>query len=260
MADKATQLILAALGRAAADPGGLPLFAAKGEPALFPRTAPARLAAQRCRDEGYLRDVRTVANGKAPLEICAITDKGLNFLLSRVSPRQILEDCVRALEAREAQIDDLIAAASSAGQHAAGLKTVVQQALANLTQPAAEEPADWTADLLAELERWCQTAPDDCPLPELFTRLRRAHPALTIGGFHDGLRRLHDDAKVYLHPWTGPLYDLPEPAFALLIGHEIAYYASPRSQSHFHHRGTEDTEKKGREDQERVRAAVVQAT
>ena len=33
------------------------------------------------------------------------------------------------------------------------------------------------------------------------------------------------DHQVYLHPWTGPLYALPEPAFALLVGHEVAYYA-----------------------------------
>ena len=38
----------------------------------------------------------------------------------------------------------------------------------------------------------------------------------------------HDLGKIYLHPWTGPLYDIPEPPYALLIGHEIAYYASIR--------------------------------
>ena len=73
-------------------------------------------------------------------------------------------------------------------------------------------------------------APDDCPLPELYRRLRDVHPALTIGQFHDGLRRLHEQEQVYLHPWTGPLYAMPEPAFALLIGHEVAYYASARSR------------------------------
>jgi hypothetical protein len=43
------------------------------------------------------------------------------------------------------------------------------------------------------------------------------------------LRSLHDRERIYLHPWTGPLYALPEPAFALLIGHEVAYYASLRN-------------------------------
>jgi hypothetical protein len=59
-------------------------------------------------------------------------------------------------------------------------------------------------------------------------RLRSAHSSLTIGQFHDGLRELHNREQVYLHPWTGPLYELPEPAYALLIGHEVAYYASER--------------------------------
>ncbi len=68
----------------------------------------------------------------------------------------------------------------------------------------------------------------DCPLPELFRRLRPNEPGLTIGLFHDRLRLLHQGGKVSLHPWTGPLYEMPAPAYALLVGHEIAYYASLR--------------------------------
>jgi hypothetical protein len=68
----------------------------------------------------------------------------------------------------------------------------------------------------------------DCPLPELFRRLHMGDAGLTIGRFHDRLRLLHQGRKVYLHPWTGPLYEMPEPAYALLVGHEIAYYASFR--------------------------------
>jgi hypothetical protein len=85
---------------------------------------------------------------------------------------------------------------------------------------------DWLADLRAHLADW--DGPGDCPLPELYRRLRAEHPSLTIGQFHDGLRELHDREQVYLHPWTGPLYAMPEPAFALLVGHEVAYYASER--------------------------------
>jgi hypothetical protein len=83
--------------------------------------------------------------------------------------------------------------------------------------------------LLAHLDHW-QTArrPGDCPLPELWRCCQQEKSALTIGQFHDGLRRLHEAGKIYLHPWTGPLYEIPEPACALLIGHEIAFYASLR--------------------------------
>jgi hypothetical protein len=80
--------------------------------------------------------------------------------------------------------------------------------------------ADWTAS---------EALARDCPLPDLFRSLSlRAEPP-TIGQFHDCLRELHDQKRIYLHPWTGPLYTLPEPQMALLVGHEVAYYASLRS-------------------------------
>jgi hypothetical protein len=63
----------------------------------------------------------------------------------------------------------------------------------------------------------------------LFRHVKTQHASLTIGQFHDGLRQLHDEGKIYLHPWTGPLYAMPEPPLALLAGHEIAYYASQRT-------------------------------
>jgi hypothetical protein len=66
----------------------------------------------------------------------------------------------------------------------------------------------------------------DCPLAELYHHVRTNHPGLTIGQFHDIVRRLHESRRLYLHPWTGPLYELPEPACALLVGHEVACYAS----------------------------------
>ena len=82
---------------------------------------------------------------------------------------------------------------------------------------------------LTHLARWRDAgASGDCPLVELYRRLAAEAPGLTIGRFHDTLRTLHDRGLIYLHPWTGPLYELPEPAFALLAGHEVAYYASLR--------------------------------
>ncbi len=62
MADKSTQLILAALGRAVASPDGAPLFAAKSGPGLFPSSAAGKQAAQRCKDEGWLRSLSAEAD------------------------------------------------------------------------------------------------------------------------------------------------------------------------------------------------------
>ena len=57
MADKSSQLVLSALSRAVADPAGLPLLGGKAATGLFPASAAGKLAAQRCRDEGYLLPV-----------------------------------------------------------------------------------------------------------------------------------------------------------------------------------------------------------
>jgi hypothetical protein len=239
MADRSSQLLLDALSRAVADPAGLPLYTSKSVPGLFPATAAARTAAQRCKDEQFVKVVRTESRGKAVQEVCAITDKGLAYLLTQASPRQVLEDLVRAVESRQAQLGELVAAArqtqSSLEAFKALAATVLQQVArqgtgqVNGSPPGANGVANWDAAALAHLQqRQASGALEDCPLPELFHAAGQSYSKLTIGQFHDGLRRLADEGRIYLHPWTGPLYDLPEPPYALLIGHEVAYYASLR--------------------------------
>ena len=129
MADKPQQLLLDALSRAAADPGGVPLHAAKGAPGLFAATAAGKQLAQHCKDQGYLRVVRTETRGKTVHEVCAVSEKGLAYLLSQVSPKQVLEDLVRALEARQAQFGELVQAAQAAQASLDALKTNAQQVL-----------------------------------------------------------------------------------------------------------------------------------
>ncbi len=285
MADKLTQLVVEALSRAVAEPGGTPLFGTRSDPGLFPATAAARPAARKALDDGLLRVVRTETKGKATRELCAATDAGLRFLLDQVSPRQVLEDFVRALERREGQVAELLAAAGRMADTLDGLKAAVAVVLprvqaARVKVPAAEPAVlsteysvlstppvtpDTMADpsprlgtalmngvatleapappaaapdldelgeaVLARLSDWAASAGagQDCPLPELYKSLSTREVPPTIGAFHDCLRRLHADHKIYLHPWTGPLYALPEPAYALLVGHNVAYYASARS-------------------------------
>jgi len=269
VADKSNQLILTALSRAAAAPAGVPLHGSKTVAGLFPTNAAGKQAAQRCQEDGYLylvSDTETPSsNGeaggtitlvkkkaaKAPL--CTITDKGLTYLLSQVSSRQVLEDFVRALETRRGQADELLDLARQMRHNIEALKTNVDKVLQQTyqtesppergglkallagflnenhsphgTPSASASEAVLPEAVLAELTRWQQAgASEDCPLPHLYRQVS----APSIGQFHDALRRLHDQGKLYLHPWTGPLYDIPEPPYALLIGHEIAYYASIR--------------------------------
>lgn len=237
MNDKTTQLVLEALGRAAAEPAGVLLHGGKASRGLFAAGAAGKLAARRSKDEGWLRVVRTETKGKTTHEVCALTEKGLAFLLSQVSPKQVLEDFVRSLDGRRAEVGQLLDAARQMLSGLDGLRGTAEKVLQQVNRPA-PAPAPhagngaetWPAAALTHLRRWQESgAPDDCALPDLYRQARQAHPALTIGQFHDGLRRLHELQQIYLHPWTGPLYDLPEPPYALLVGHEIAYYASIRN-------------------------------
>src|SRR5262249_28975827 len=161
------------------------------------------------------------------------TEKGLAYLLHQTSPKQVLEDLVRALDARQAQTSELLTIAQQMQAGLEALKTTAEKVLQQVGKPASNGvhlasngAATWPAVLLDYLARWqASGASDDCPLPDLFRRAREAAPPLTVGQFHDGLRRLYDQQRIYLHPWTGPLYEIPEPPYALLVGHEIAYYA-----------------------------------
>lgn len=240
MAEKPSQLILDALSRAAADPAGLPLFAGKAAPGLFAATTPSRLAAMYCKEENYLRVLRAEQRGKTAVELCTITERGLAFLLNQLSPRQVLENLVRALDERQAQSAALVAAAQQTQASLAALRATVEQvlhALAEAPPPNGRTPhangtgarPAWQADVLTFLHQWQAQHPmADCALPEVCCQARQSAPRLSIGEFHDGLRELHERALIYLHPWTGPLFDIPQPALALMAGHELAYYVSIR--------------------------------
>jgi hypothetical protein len=246
VADKSSQLVLGALTRAAADALGVPLHGTKAAPGLFPATALGKQAAQRCCAEGYLAavDPGPAPAGRAAAPRLTLTDKGRAYLLGQVSPRQVLEDFVRVLEAREAQAAGLLDAARQMQAHLEALRSAVGPVLAACRPAEAppapgglnglyqafchDRPAEPAGRITAHLQAWAASNPlEDCPLPELY---RAAAPA-SIGAFHDALRRLASAALVHLHPWTGPLYAIPEPAYALLVGHEVAYYASLRTRS-----------------------------
>jgi hypothetical protein len=241
--DKSTQLIVEALTGAVADPAGVPLFGNKGKPGLFPWTLPARQAAQRCKDENYIRVIGSEKRGKSDVELCAITQTGLAYLLNQVSPRQVLGELVQALQAREEQVGSLVAEVQKTQANLDQLRAVVEQVLQSLASSPPTMPTNgaskhlngsanadaWIEDAMKCLVRWHEThATEDCSLPELYRQVREEVVHLTVGEFHDGLRTLHDQGRIYLHPWTGPLYDIPDPSLVLMVGHELAYYVSIR--------------------------------
>ena len=197
---------------------------------------PARVPSKRG-GFAWNRAICACCTARQKAEACkksALTEKGSAYLLSQVSPKPVLEELVRTLQARQAQVDELVAAIHQWQAGLNSLQNTVEKVLQQATQKedGSRLNGRLTADLMASLTQWqASGASGDCSLSELYRRVSTAAPSLTIGHFHDNLRRLHETEKIYLHPWTGPLYEIPEPAFGLLVGHEIAYYASIRQQS-----------------------------
>jgi hypothetical protein len=249
LADKTTRLILDALTRAAIEPAGFPLLSSKTEAGLFPASASAKSAAERAKSDGLLRTVLHETRGRGVREVCVLTEKGMQVLTRQSSPKQVIEDFVRVLEERQTAVDEL---AESAARMADGLKTIraaVEQVLPHLIEHHAMNGVGMNgllnapsklrenttsndglvADIKGRLAEWhaADGASQDCPLGELYRRLE-TRSRVSVGQFHDALRQLHDETQIYLHPWTGPLYAMPEPTYALMVGHEVAYYASIR--------------------------------
>jgi DNA-binding PadR family transcriptional regulator len=231
-----SSLILAALQRAVAEPAGMALVGGRSAPGLFSASAAGKQAAQRCKDDGLLRVVRTEAKGKSPREICALTEQGLQHLLRETSPRPVLDALLRAVERCQTKLDEFAVSADEQREHLSALRDIAVKILAQLPKTETlrlpweangqRRPEEAVLDCLRAWNAGRQLG--DCPLPELYRRAREAKPSLSLGQYHDALRGLHEKQAIYLHPWTGPLYEMSEPAAALLAGHEIAYYASLR--------------------------------
>jgi hypothetical protein len=236
VADPIDSLMVSALACAAAEPRGKPLLSGKSGEGFFPATAAGKTAARRACDAGWFA---FGSDGKTAV----ITAQGLDQLIARQNPKPILDDFVRVLEAREKQVTHVLTTCREMVDQLAALRRVVEAVLPKVTVqrtvtnrafPVAET---WesprgvqtavrvgvTESILSQLSSYAATVGEDCPLPLLFRDLPEP---TTVGGFHDALRTLHAQGRIRLHPWTGPLYQLPEPGLSLLVGHEVAYYAS----------------------------------
>ncbi len=66
-----------------------------------------------------------------------------------------------------------------------------------------------------------------CQFDELMNHLRTQNPNLTVGAFHDALRKLHDSDRIRLGGWPRMLDDMPEPELALFVSSKVMYYAQP---------------------------------
>ena len=235
MADKSTRLIIDALCRAAADPAGSPLVAGKSESGLFPATALARTAAERCKAEGLLQVVRSENKGKGTREPVRPDRQGHGVPGPRRQPaaggRRLRPRPGSPPSGSPATARRRVAHGPGIGNHPRRPRRRAPPARrpARHARPADGRPTrcvdrrhQSAAGRVARGGRGVRGLPAAGAVrPARSAASRPASSTTPCGG-------CTTTGRSHLHPWTGPLYALPEPAFALLVGHEVAYYASIR--------------------------------
>ncbi len=244
--DRVSELVVEALRQALADPAEQRLYRSGKLGGLFAgRGGTAGEAAARALRDGLLEVVRRETRGKSTIEWVRLTPAGVDFLHLHESPVRALDDLRTALRLNQQAVpvwleemraglralDERLAAdARQWQQRLEALARRVDEAIGRIEQMTPALPEDvardcpWAMDAINYLDRRKSGgAPGGCPLPELFAALRRSHDNLSLGAFHDGLRRLHERHALRLTPADGT--PMAQPEFALLDGDAVLYHA-----------------------------------
>jgi DNA-binding PadR family transcriptional regulator len=249
------QLALEALARALADPAAKVLHGSKKQPGFFSGSAQAvKQAAQFCLDQGWLEPTGDYeGKGKTRKPTYRLTPAGAQAVLQDSEPVKLLQSAVDSLqqnslhlESIRARLEETVVFLARQKEAVHGLRELVAKLQDRLQPPDLEclqaifqrpasvpgaTAADWLARALDYIAEYQRRHPyGHCPLPELFHQV--AEPArVSIGQFHDGLRRLVEQGQVRLHAFTAAAYQLQEEQFALVAGQEIKYYAERLARS-----------------------------
>jgi hypothetical protein len=245
--ERVTELIAGAVRRALAEPVEHRLYKSGKLDGLFPGRAGVNgdAAATALRD-GLFEIARTESKGKTKSEWVRLTPRGVNFLHEHESPVYALHELRDTLRANRQAIpvwlgemraglqtldDRLAAEAHRWTERLEALTRRVEQTLERIeaTLPLlpteVAEAVPWGIDALNYLDRKRNGGgPNECPLPELFAALAQHHPGLSIGSFHDGLRRLRNRRALRLEAPAGA-DGLQQPEYALLDAGKLFYYA-----------------------------------
>jgi hypothetical protein len=247
---------LRALAALVADPAPRVMHGSSKQPGIFAGAGAAmKAAARQCLENGWLEPTGAFAGkGKSRKELYRLTAAGLQEVLSRSDPRSLLESLGERLDklhedsaqlpAKIAELTNTAAALQhSMQQSTAALRTALLQAEERLKPPdleylrqvltesaptapnAPNSTADWTEEVLRlATEQKQRHLFQRLTLPQIYNQLRTKFPDLPLGEFHDGMRRLHEQGRIRLGPYTQALATLDDPRNALYLDREVKYY------------------------------------
>ncbi len=216
-------IILHALSFALESAGVCSLFNKKGVQGLFPLSASGKLAAKYCFE---MRLLKVVEQSTKPFtEMVKITRLGIRAVLEGIKIDRLLENASAIIECPAEK--SVINAANDDMAFYQSLEKVAGSIALKLGAPLSEDFSSPAKYIFILLKEWSDSGrAGDCQLYYLYQQLSPLCPGITPGAFHDALRNLRQKKLIELHPWTGPLYEIPKPELALMAGHEIACYAS----------------------------------
>ena len=216
-------IILHALSYALESAGICSLFNKKGVQGLFPLSASGKLAAKYCFE---MRLLKVVEQSTKPFtEMVKITRLGIRAVLEGIKIDRLLENASAIIESPTEK--SVINSADGDVAFYQSLEKVAGSIALKLGAPLSEDFSSPEKHIFILLKEWSDSGrAGDCQLNYLYQHLSPLCPGITPGAFHDALRNLRQKKLIELHPWTGPLYEIPKPELALMAGHEIACYAS----------------------------------
>jgi len=252
-------LVLEGVERALAEASPRPLHGTKANPGIFlSKTAAAKQAAQQCLDLGLI-EKRGEQKGKGkgkPVELYGIAPAGVAYLVeqdpvSRLvqatsggvdNLAQVAGACQRTLEQVQRQLGQLRDTMAGAADRLRPpdikrlLESVrslqpsrVDASAAAVSSSGAGGGATHDAELELHFIKYLCGHKQQSPmrpveLPKLYRFARSVRSDLSLGQFHDTLRRMAAARQIRLSPFTQAMYQLPEPECAMILGREVMYY------------------------------------
>lgn len=229
MAAKSTEdWMLEALERASVDPTPLKLHGTKANPGIFlSKAAGAQAAADRCLKDDLLQQVGEVKKGRTITELYTITPKGIEYVLQRAMVPRLLDAILNVAEHNNHLVEQCQQSLDGLQKQAQHLQGVVEQVASRVQPPDVEQivqrlaqhhdhrqpvaESNGVADILAYIQAHRAHNPlHSCPLPDLFRQCQSQVPSLTIGQFHDDLRRLAREHRIRLLSFGHDAEPLPK--------------------------------------------------
>jgi DNA-binding PadR family transcriptional regulator len=228
------QAALDALASSLGDPAPK-LLTGKGTEGFFKGTAAAvKPLVELSLSEGWLEDTGEKTAGKNPKSLYRVTPKGRQAILDNNPTRKLLETLDQSTKSQLGQLQGVSAVLKSLS----GAIQDVLEKVKNAPPPTlavgpqfngngstnGHAPADEVQrQIITRIRN--HSIHNPITLPELFKELNARWPELSLGEFHDCVRRLWKQGQIKLGPYTRSYGVIASDYEAMFLDGQVMYYA-----------------------------------